>query len=618
MEVARKPSLHADTAGSSSREPAGLTPAERQYESRPWTKSYAPGVAADCKPLPYDHLGHLFYATAAKYGNMPCFATCLPNGFAGQLSYAEVDRLSNAFAAYLRLELGLQHGDRVALQMPNCLAWPVLAMGILKSGCILVNINPLYTEAEMEHALCDSGAKVLCIIDLFADKLDRVVPRTQVRHLVMAGVASYFSLPLRTIVKLKLKLSKLLPSTSLHVTTLDEATGLGAKRLPRSQNWDNAFLKSLRSDRNDDNARIRHTPDDIAVLQYTGGTTGRSKGAMLTHRNILTNINQVEIFGSQVFERGREAILTALPLYHIFAFTVNFVTFYHLGSLNVLVPNPRPLGNLRKCFEKYRFTSMTGVNTLFNALADEAWFKNKPPSTLRLCIAGGAALQSAVAEKWQRASGCPVVEGYGLTESSPVLCFNPIGGGRAKAGSIGVPLPSTVLKIIDDSGKTLPQGEIGEIAARGEQVMAGYWQKPESTAETIVDGWLRTGDIGFMDDEGYFRIVDRKKDMINVSGFNVYPNEVEETIMRHPDVSECAVIGVPDGHSGEAVRAYVVLRPGKTMNLDGLRDHCKATLTAYKVPKQMRVCAELPKTPVGKILRKDLRAEAAKESGPVS
>jgi long-chain acyl-CoA synthetase len=610
MFVARIRLCHSEQNSAHAHERA----AAHNYDARPWIAHYPPGVAADCKPLAYEHLGHLFYATAAKYGSLPCFAACLPNGFAGQLTYTDVDRLSNDFAGYLRLELGLQQGDRVALQMPNCLSWPIMAMGILKAGCVLVNINPLYTESEMEHALADSGAKVLCIIDLFADKLDRVVPRTQVRHIVTAGVAGYFPFPLRTIVKLKLKLSKMLPHTSLKVTTIEEAVGLGNRRAPRSQDWNSSFLKSLNRKNGDKSLGL----DDIAVLQYTGGTTGRSKGAMLTHRNIMSNVNQVEVFGSQVFERGREVILTALPLYHIFAFTVNFITFYHLGSLNVLVPNPRPLGNLRKCFEKYRFTSITGVNTLYNALADEPWFKTNPPAKLRLSIAGGAALQSAVAEKWHKASGCPVIEGYGLTESSPVLTFNPIGGGRAKAGSIGVPLPSTHLRIIDEAGRPMPQGEIGEIAARGDQVMLGYWQRPDSTSETIVDGWLRTGDIGFMDNEGYFRIVDRKKDMINVSGFNVYPNEVEEAIMRHPDVAECAVIGVPDEHSGEAVRAYIVLKPGKTMNVDTLREHCRDSITAYKLPKQLKVVSELPKTPVGKILRKDLRAEAAKESTGVT
>jgi long-chain acyl-CoA synthetase len=405
----------------------------------------------------------------------------------------------------------------------------------------------------------------------------------------------------------------MLPKTSLHVTTFEEATRLGSRRVAPSQDWDRNFLASISQGQNSNSKGDQISTDDVAVLQYTGGTTGRSKGAMLTHRNLMTNVSQVETFGAQVFEKGREVILTALPLYHIFAFTVNFVTFFHLGSLNVLIPNPRPLSNLRKCFEKYRFTSITGVNTLYNALADEPWFKASPPQKLRLSIAGGAALNTAVAEKWERVSGCPVIEGYGLTESSPVLCFNPIGGGMVKGGSIGVPMPSTEVRIIDDSGKVLPQGQIGEIVARGDQIMAGYWQKPESSAETIVNGWLLTGDIGFMDEDGYFRIVDRKKDMINVSGFNVYPNEVEEAIMRHPDVAECSVIGVPDEHSGESVRAYVVLKPSKSMSLEELREHCKKTLTAYKVPKQLKIKTELPKTPVGKILRKDLRAEAAKE-----
>lgn len=584
---------------------------DRAYDSKPWLRHYAKGVPEKLEAIPFDNIGHLLFTTAARFANQSCMSTCLPNGFAGTLTFAEMDRLSNDFASYLRLELGLKKGDRVALQMPNCLSWPIVAMGILKSGCILVNINPLYTESEMEHAFNDSGAKVLVIIDLFADKLDRVIPRTQVRHIVLANVAERFPFLLKGIVKLKLKLSKMLPSTGLHVTPLEEAIQLGARRLPDSQDWDNTFLSSLGSGPDGTTGAVHI--DDVAVLQYTGGTTGRSKGAMLSHRNILTNALQIEAFGCNVFELGKETILTALPLYHIFAFTANFIVFYHLGAHNILIPNPRPLVNLRKPFEKFKITSMTGVNTLYNALADEEWFKKAPPANLHLCIAGGAALQAAVAEKWQRVSGCTVVEGYGLTESSPVLTFNPIGGGLVKPRTIGIPLSSTTIRIVDDNGHSVPVGERGELAARGDQVMLGYWNKPEATDETIVDGWLRTGDIAVMDEDGFFRIVDRKKDMILVSGFNVYPNEVEDSVARHPAVAECAVIGVPDEQTGEAVRAYVILRPGKTLTLEELRAHCKETLTAYKAPKQLVLRTELPKTPVGKILRKDLRAEAEKE-----
>lgn len=613
MFLSRSVRFSSDDFGSAATKVTGNASYDEHYLSKPWLSSYAKGVPHETPALPFENLGHLFFATAAKFGSQTAFSNCLPNGFAGSLTYSEIDALSNDFAAYLRFELGLAKGDRVALQMPNCLGWPVVAIGILKSGCVLVNINPLYTESEMEHAFNDSGAKALVVIDLFADKLDRVIPRTHVRHIVLANVAEFFPFALRALVKLKLKLSKMLPKTGLHVSSLSEALKLGAARVPASQDWDRPFLASIgaASGSAADGNAVRL--EDIAVLQYTGGTTGQSKGAMLTHRNIIANVAQIEAIGANVFERGKETVLTALPLYHIFAFTANFITFYHLGTHNILIPNPRPLVNLRKAFEKYAFTSMTGVNTLFNGLADEEWFKRSPPKKLRLCIAGGAALQSAVAEKWKAASGCEVVEGYGLTESSPVLSFNPIGGGKIKPGTIGLPIPSTVLRIVDDEGNSLPRGEIGEIAAKGDQIMLGYWQKPDATAQTVRNGWLHTGDIGLMDDEGYFRIVDRKKDMINVSGFNVYPNEVEEVIAKNSGVSECAVIGVPDAHSGESVRAYVVLRPGFSMTLEQLREHCKKTLTGYKLPKQLHIVTELPKTPVGKILRKDLRAMALKE-----
>lgn len=582
------------------------------YDAKPWLSHYSPGIDGTLKPYPYDNLGQLFYSTAAKYAKQKCMSACLPNGFSGSLTYSEIDQLSNAFAAYLRHELGLKKGDRVALQMPNCLSWPIAAIGIIKSGCTLVNINPLYTESEMEHAFNDSGAKALVIIDLFANKLDHVIPRTQIRHLILANIAEKFPFLQKTIVKLKLKLTKMIPSTGLHVTPMEEALAVGSSRVPASQDWDNSYLASLGNDANGKPGSVGHA--DIAVLQYTGGTTGRSKGAMLTHENIMANAAQIEQFGDNVLEQGKECILTALPLYHIFAFTANFITFYHLGTHNVLIPNPRPLSNLRKAFEKFPFTSMTGVNTLYNALADEEWFKQRPPQQLRLCIAGGAALQAAVAEKWKQASGCEVIEGYGLTESSPVLTFNPIGGGKPKAGSIGVPMPSTEIRIVDEEGHCVPLNTPGELCAKGPQVMLGYWNRPDATAETIKDGWLHTGDIAQMDEEGYFRIVDRKKDMVLVSGFNVYPNEVEDAIAKHPDVVESAVIGVPDEQSGEAVRAYVVLKPGKSMTLEDLREHCKKTLTSYKVPKQLILREELPKTPVGKILRKDLRAEAEAEA----
>ncbi|MDP5359752.1 MAG: AMP-binding protein, partial [Paracoccaceae bacterium] len=346
-------------------------------------------------------------------------------------------------------------------------------------------------------------------------------------------------------------------------------------------------------------------PDDVACLQYTGGTTGVSKGAMLTHANILMNMEQtMELI--QNLEKGKEVALTALPLYHIFAFTVNFLGFYSIGARNILIPNPRPLSNLKRAFENYKITWMSGVNTLFNGLNGEVWFQDTPPKYLKFASAGGMALQGVVAERWEKVTGKPVLEGYGLTESSPVLTFNPFG--KTRLNSIGVPVPSTELRCVDDDGADVALGEAGELIARGPQIMKGYWNKPEETAKTIQNGWLLTGDIGVMDADGYFRIVDRKKDMILVSGFNVYPNEIEDGIAAHPGVEEVAVIGVPDGASGEAVKAFVVKRDA-TLSKDAIRAYCKEHLTAYKVPKSVEFRDELPKSNVGKILRKDLRAE---------
>jgi long-chain acyl-CoA synthetase len=346
-------------------------------------------------------------------------------------------------------------------------------------------------------------------------------------------------------------------------------------------------------------------PDDVACLQYTGGTTGVSKGAMLTHRNILSNMEQTMALIENL-EDGKEVALTALPLYHVFAFTVNFLGFYSIGARNILIPNPRPLSNLKRAFENYKITWMSGVNTLFNGLNGEVWFQDTPPKHLKFASAGGMALQGVVAQRWEEVTGKPVLEGYGLTESSPVLTFNPFG--QVRLNSIGVPVPSTDVKCVDEDGKDVPQGERGELIAKGPQIMKGYWNKPEETAKTIQNGWLLTGDIGVMEADGFFRVVDRKKDMILVSGFNVYPNEIEEVMAAHPDIEEVAVIGVPDGSSGEAVKAFVVMR-NEGLTKDAVRAYCKEHLTGYKVPKMVEFREELPKSNVGKILRKDLRAE---------
>lgn len=557
------------------------------YSGRPWRKSYVPSVSPELAEYPYANLADLGSLCAARYGNKPAFTTVLPNGWSATLTFAEVNALSDKFASYLKNELGLSRGDRVAVQLPNCLAFPVVAFGVFKAGCVLVNVNPLYTVPEMVHQFNDSGAKVLVIMDLFGDKLTEAVPRTGLRHVVIANVADLFPFARRAIVKLKLKLEKKIPHTKVHALSFNSALAAG-----------NAGPKLDES--------LRGSREDIAALQYTGGTTGVSKGAVLTHGNLLANVQQITTFGKPRIEIG-ETMLTALPLYHIFAFTANFLSFYALGAHNILIPSPRPLVNMEKAMRKFKPTWFSGVNTLFSGLLNEAWFQKGPCRSLKCSIAGGMALQSAVARKWKSVVGSPVVEGYGLTESSPVLTFNPIGG-NVKPDTVGIPMPSTDLIIVDAAGNPVPLGEPGELLARGPQVMVGYWQRPDETAKVMKDGWLATGDIATMDAEGFVRIVDRKKDMILVSGFNVYPNEVEDCIAKHPDVLEVAVIGVPDENSGEIVRAYVVSR-NSALTADAIREHCKQHLTAYKCPRSVEFRKDLPKTNVGKILRKELRAE---------
>ncbi len=573
------------------------------YLSKPWIPAYAKGVRSDIPAIPYENVGALISSSAQRFAARTAFVTCLPNGMQGQVTFSEIEAYSNQFAAFLLKELQLQKGDRVAIQMPNCIAYPIALFGILKAGCVVVNVNPLYTDREMEHAFNDSGATVLVIIDMFADKLPRVLPKTGVKHVITVSLADFFPVPLKMLIKTLLKLKKQVPACTVPHLPFREALAAGQSRLSQTETaWARAGSQGQKT-----LSLPSVTLDDLAALQYTGGTTGVSKGAMLTHRNLLSNVYQILEFARTTIKTGEETIITALPFYHIFAFTVNCLSFFEEGATNILIPSPRPMSNLQKPFSKHQITWMTGVNTLFNALLNEPWFAQNPPKKMKMAIAGGAALLSSTAEKWNKVVGTPVVEGYGLTETSPVLTFNPIGG-KTKKDCIGVPMPSTEIRLVDDNGQDVAVGEPGEVIARGPQIMAGYWKRPEETAKTIKDGWLYTGDVAVMDAEGFFKIVDRKKDMILVSGFNVYPNEVEDCIAKHPDVVEVAVIGIPDGQSGEAVKAYVVPRtPGLTQ--DALRAHCKELLTAYKVPRVVEFRKELPKTPIGKILRKDLRAE---------
>ncbi|MEL7212581.1 MAG: AMP-binding protein [Pseudomonadota bacterium] len=560
---------------------------------RPWTAFYGPSVRKDITETPYRTVGDLVSATAHLYDKAPAFTACLPNGMNGTLSFAQVDEMSDALAVYLRETAGLAKGDRVALQVPNGLSFPVAAFAVMKAGCILVNVNPLYTAEEMASQFADAEPNALIIVDMFADKLPGAIKGHPIPNIIVTQVAEFLPAAPRGIVRLVQKYwDKTLHPIDLPHIRLPEAIASGrATRTEKS-----ITVETYRSE---------VSPDDVACLQYTGGTTGVSKGAMLSHANLITNMEQVMELISGV-EKGKEVALTALPMYHIFAFTVNLLGFYWLGARNILIPNPRPLSNLKRAFENYNITWMSGVNTLFNGLSNEIWFLDTPPKDLKFASAGGMALQSSVAKRWEEVTGKPVLEGYGLTESSPVLTFNPLG--KTRAGSIGIPLPSTYLACVDEDGTPVPQGETGELAASGPQIMKGYWNRPDETAKTMRGGWLLTGDIGVMDPDGYFRIVDRKKDMILVSGFNVYPNEIEDCLTRHPGVSEAAVIGVPDAAAGEKIKAFVVLHDDG-LSREDIRAFCKEHLTNYKVPKIVEIREDLPKSNVGKILRKDLRAE---------
>jgi long-chain acyl-CoA synthetase len=565
-----------------------------EHPERPWTAFYRAGARVDIAQPAYRNLADMIRAVADTYGRAPAFTCCLPNGMNGTLSFAQVDEMSDALAVYLREVAGLRQGDRVAVQMPNCLSFPVAAFGVLKAGCVLVNVNPLYTADEMARQFEDAEPHALIIVDMFADKIPAATAGHPIPNIIVTRVAEFLPSMPRGIVGLVQKYwdRSVKPIDIAHIR-LPEALAAGRATAARDRIEVDAYHQSVAG-------------DDVAVLQYTGGTTGVSKGAMLTHANLLVNMEQVMELLVGDLDKGREVALTALPMYHIFAFNVNLLGFWWLGARNVLIPNPRPLASLKRAFENYKITWMSGVNTLFNGLTNEVWFTDTPPRHLKFASAGGMALQSSVAEKWERITGSPVIQGYGLTETSPVLTFEPLG--KARAGTIGVPLPSTEIRCLDDAGQPVPQGEPGEIAARGPQIMKGYWNKPEETAKVMQGDWFLTGDIGVMDPDGYIRIVDRKKDMVVVSGFNVYPNEVEDVLAAHPGVLEVAVIGVPDDATGEAVKAFIVKSdPGLTA--ETLRAYAKEHLTAYKVPKRVEFRDELPKSNVGKILRKDLRAE---------
>ena len=553
---------------------------------RPWLASYPKGVPPVIDVDEFPSIVSVLDNAIAKYRDRPAFSN-----LGKVLTYADIDRLSNEFASYLLNVLKLKKGDRVALMMPNVLQYPIAIFGALRAGLTVVNTNPLYTPRELKHQLDDSGASVLVVLENVAHTAAEVVAGTQVKQVIVTSVGEMLGFPKGRVVDFVVKyVKKLVPEFSIPgAVNFRHALSEGAKHAVPAV--------TLRS-------------SDIAFLQYTGGTTGVAKGAMLTHRNLVANMQQASAWIGTNAKPGEEIIITALPLYHIFALTANGLVFMKFGGLNHLITNPRDMPGFVKELKSVRFTAITGVNTLFNGLLNTPGFDTVDFSSLHLTLGGGMAVQRAVAERWKKVTGCTLVEAYGLTETSPAACMNPLDI-KDFNGAIGLPISSTDACIKDDEGRMLPKGEVGELCIKGPQVMQGYWQRPEETAKVIdADGWLHTGDMAKMDDAGYFYIVDRKKDMILVSGFNVYPNEIEDVIATMPGVLEVAAVGVPDDKSGEAVKV-VIVRKDPNLTAEQVKAFCKDNLTGYKLPKVVEFRTELPKTNVGKILRRELRDSAS-------
>lgn len=548
---------------------------------KPWLKNYPKGVPANIDPDAFPNLVAMLDECFAKYKDLMAFH------FMGKsLTFGEVNELSNYFGAYLQSR-GLQPGDRIALMMPNMLQYPIALIGALKAGLIVVNTNPLYTPREMKHQFTDSGAKAILIAENFAANLEQIIGDTGIKTVLLTSVGEMLGLKGLLVNFVVRRVKKMVPKHHLTNTV--------------------TFGQALKHGRGFTLNRYVGQPDDTIILQYTGGTTGVSKGAMLTNRNLIANMQQIRGIMSPRLQEASEVALCPLPLYHIFAFTVNCLALMSIGGSNVLIVNARDLPALIKEWRKYNPTVVTGINTLFNGLLNNPEFATLDFSKLKITSGGGMAVQRAVAERWQKTTGVQLSEGYGMTESSPVISSNPVDE-PARLGTIGMPAPSTDVRIMSESGEVLPPGEanIGEIQARGPQVMKGYWQRPDETAKTIVDGWLCTGDMGFMHPDGYFQIVDRKKDMILVSGFNVYPNEIEDVLAMHPKVLESAAVGVADEKSGEVVKVFVV-KKDPSLTEEEIIAHCRTNLTGYKVPKHVVFRGELPKTNVGKILRRELK-----------
>ncbi len=546
-----------------------------------WLSEYPEGVPAQIDLDEFSSIVDVIDRSCKDFSSNVAYVN-----FGKELSYAEVDRLSTAFGAYLQ-SIGLKPGDRIAIMMPNVLQYPIAVFGALRAGLVVVNTNPLYTARELKHQLKDSGARAILIMENFANVLEAVIDDTDVEHVFLTSIGEMVGFPKGAIMDFVLRrIKKMVPSYSLPQAV--------------------RFKKPLADGAGKTLKPVKLTHEDLAFLQYTGGTTGVSKGAMLTHGNMVANMQQSSAWLGNNIEPGKEVIITALPLYHIFALTANCFVFLKFGGRNVLITNPRDMPGFVKELSKEKFTAITGVNTLFNGLLNTPGFENLDFSNLRLTLGGGMAVQRAVADRWKSATGVTLVEAYGLTETSPAACINPMDLADYN-GAIGLPISSTECRVIDSDGKAVDVDETGELCVKGPQVMKGYWNRPEETAKVLDDeGWLKTGDMARMDAKGYFYIVDRKKDMILVSGFNVYPNEIEDVIAAHPKVLEVGAIGVPDEKSGEVVKA-VVVRKDDSLTVKELRDYCRNELTGYKVPKFVEFVDELPKTNVGKILRRELR-----------
>ncbi|MDT4831170.1 Long-chain-fatty-acid--CoA ligase [compost metagenome] len=553
-----------------------------------WKDKYPAGVPAEINADQYPNVQAVLKESCQRFADKPAFSN-----LGKTLTYGELYELSGAFAAYLQNHTDLVPGDRIAVQLPNILQYPVVVFGAMRAGLIVVNTNPLYTAREMEHQFNDAGAKALVCLANMAHLAEEVLPRTGVKHVIVTEVGDLLPTFKRLLVNAVIKhVKKMVPPFSLpQAVKLNDALARGRGRAVRE---------------------VSPQSGDIAVLQYTGGTTGVAKGAMLTHRNLIANMLQCKALMGANLNDGCEILITPLPLYHIYAFTFHCMAMMLTGNHNILVTNPRDLSAMVKELAEWKFTGFVGLNTLFVGLCNNDAFRKLDFSTLKLTLSGGMALQQATAERWKDVTGCPISEGYGMTETSPVVSVNPFQ--KIQIGTIGIPVPSTQCKVIDDNGNDLPFGERGELCVKGPQVMKGYWQRPEATAEILdQDGWLRTGDIAIIQDDGYMRIVDRKKDMILVSGFNVYPNELEDVLATLPGVLQCAAIGVPDEKSGEAIKMFVVAKPGVSLTKEQVMEHMRSNVTGYKVPRAIEFRDALPTTNVGKILRRELRDEELKK-----